>query len=272
MIRFRLKIPGSECSGFFIFMKLMKGICKLCKKEKDLIRKSHIFPNFMYKGIGDEKGRMKVVSSDRPYRPGTAQSGAHEAYMLCASCDNEILGSLERYASNHLYNRPYLKESNDFKQINIEQDSSIIECHNLEYKKFKLFLLSLLWRASIADEGMFVNFKLSEEEEEFLRSAIYEDAIVSEAVFPCILLTCENRDVETDFVGVDPFNAGMVKFYINEFVYTFLLKPEKIDDTTMQLTVKMDNMMTIMKVTSEKWNVIRLSIAAAAAKASKPNL
>lgn len=38
----------------------MIGICNLCLKEKELIKKSHITPEFMYKnsGIYDDKHRM----------------------------------------------------------------------------------------------------------------------------------------------------------------------------------------------------------------------
>lgn len=143
----------------------------------------------MYRGIHNDKGQMSVINSDHPYQRKTAQSGAHERYVLCASCDNEVLGSLERYASNYLYRQPFLTNTVDFKQIHLKLDISAIECLNINYNKFKLFLLSLLWRASIADEGMFGNFKLHTDAEEFLRKAIKEDHVVNEAVFPCVLLT-----------------------------------------------------------------------------------
>lgn len=203
----------------------MTGICKLCQKEKELIKRSHIFPNFMYRGIPNAKGQINVINSDHPYQRKTAQSGAHEKFILCASCDNEVLGTLERYASNHLYHQPFLKDSKEFRQVLLKGDIGAIECCNIDYLQFKLFLLSLLWRASVSEEGLFINFKLSQEAEEFVRKAIYEQYVVNEAVFPCILLTCGSENVETDYVGVDATKPGLVKFYINEFAYTFYLDP-----------------------------------------------
>ncbi|GAA4919970.1 hypothetical protein [Mucilaginibacter defluvii] len=249
----------------------MIGICKLCLKEKELIKRSHIFPNFMYRGIPNEKGQIHVVNSDYPYQRKTVQSGAHERYILCATCDNEVLGSLERYASNALYRQPYLKESKDFKHLHLKADIGAVECLNVNYHKFKLFLLSLLWRASIADDGLFVNFKLPPDAAEFVRRAIYEDDVVDETVFPCILLTCDTAKVQTDYVGVDASKQGIVKFYINEFAYTFYLDPKRIDDEVMFFTIKMDQPMRIMKVSKRTWYQIRFSIAAALANAARKN-
>jgi hypothetical protein len=229
----------------------MKGICKLCLKEKELIRRSHIFPNFMYKGMPDEKGRMYVLSSDRPFKPKIAQSGSHEQYIFCADCDNHILGQLERSACNYLYNKPFKTSSPDFRHIKVGPDATLIQCNAIPYKEFKLFLLSLLWRASISAEALFGNFKLSAKVEEFLRSAIYEDAVVDESALPCIVGSCISNEVETDFVAVDPFRKGMVKFYINEFLYTFC--PESWDETTGQLALGMDDPMRIMAFSPQRW-------------------
>jgi hypothetical protein len=37
-------------------------LCKLCLKDKKLVRQSHIIPDFMYKDIFDEKHRLFEVT------------------------------------------------------------------------------------------------------------------------------------------------------------------------------------------------------------------
>jgi hypothetical protein len=249
----------------------MKGVCKLCLKEKKLIKRSHIFPNFMYRGMSDEKGRMYVLSSERPLKPKVAQSGSHEKYIFCADCDNRILGQLEGFASNQLYNKPFKISSVDFGHIKVGPDAVIIQCNDIAYKEFKLFLFSLLWRASISTEPLFENFKLPAGEEEFLRSAIYEGAVVDESAFPCIVAACISNEVETDFVAVDPFKKGIVKFYVNEFLYTFYLEQNSWDETTTHLAIGMDDPMRIMAFSPQRWLEIRKTIVSAAVKASKKN-
>ena len=42
----------------------MIGTCKLCGKEKDLCKQSHIIPNFMYQDLFDQKNRMYAIQSE----------------------------------------------------------------------------------------------------------------------------------------------------------------------------------------------------------------
>ncbi|MES2113197.1 MAG: hypothetical protein V4577_30885 [Bacteroidota bacterium] len=247
----------------------MKGICQLCKKEKELIKRSHIWPDFMYKGMYDEKGRLYVINSQDLTKHRTVQSGSHQQYIFCSECDNVRIGQLERYASNHLYRKPYLEDGDDFKQINVPGGIQVIHCEHLDYNQFKLFLLSLLWRASISTESVFENFKLSCEEEEFLRECIYDQAVVDEMVFPSVLLTSSGATLDENFIAVDASRPGMVKFYINSFVYTFYLSENKKDETTRQLAIGMDHKMGIMKVSRAQWNEIRTSIINATISAGK---
>lgn len=250
----------------------MIGICKLCQNEKEVIRRSHLFPNFMYKGIADDKNRMHIISSKEPLKRKTAQTGAIDEYILCADCDNRILGQLERYANNAFYSKPYLTTSEGFEQLIPNPGVSIIVCTNLDYPRFKLFLESLLWRASISNHSMFADFNLSCEQEEQLRLSILNHQPLEETSFPCVMMTCETKNVLTDFVVVDPYKKGMVKFFINEFIYTFYWGESKLEDHTMTLTIKPDNTMVVLKVSKDTWVDIRKSIVAAAVKASKSNL
>jgi hypothetical protein len=235
------------------------GICQLCKKEKELIGRSHIWPSFMYNNMKDEKGRLYVINSEDPTRHHTVQSGSHQGGIFCSECDNVRLGQLERYASNNLYRKDFV-DGDEFKIFSVPNGVEIIRCEKLEYNQFKLFLLSLLWRASISTETVFENFKLSAAEEEFLRQSIYESAVVDEMAFPCVMITTAGVDADENFIAVDPFRNGMVKFYINSFVYTFYLAEDKKDETTRLLVIGMDQKMGIMKISPEQYNLVRASI------------
>lgn len=250
----------------------MIGICKLCHNEKDVIKRSHLFPNFMYKGIPDEKNRMYVLSSKDPKERKTVQTGAIDKYILCADCDNRILGQLERYANNSFFSKPYLTTSEGFVQLKPNTGVSIIACSNLDYSRFKLFLESLLWRASVSSHVMFTDFKLSGEQEEQLRQSLLNHQPLEETSFPCAVMTCEISDVLTDFVVVDPYKKGMVTFFISEFIYTFYWGKNRLEDHTMTLTIKPDNTMAIIKVSKDTWLDIRKTIITNAVEASKRKL
>jgi hypothetical protein len=237
------------------------GNCKLCNEEEELIQRSHLFPNFMYDGIPDEKNRMFQLSSETPGKIKTAQSGAYEEYILCKECDNNLLSKYERYASNNFYRLDYRSDNENFKQIVNENGVALIQCNNLVYKDFKIFLISLLWRVSISSHALFSNFKLDPESEEFLRQSIINEEPPNFLEFSCVMLTYQNEEsVEKDLVAIKSTSQDKVTFYINEFIYTFYLDSSSLDGVVNMVTLNLSNQMAVMKAPNNSWAEIRKSI------------
>lgn len=40
------------------------GICRLCNEDKDLLKKSHIYPNFVYTDLFDEHNRLRKFTAN----------------------------------------------------------------------------------------------------------------------------------------------------------------------------------------------------------------
>ena len=77
--------------------------------------------------------------------------------ILCHSCDNETLGKLERYASLILYDGyPKIVEYRE-----CPDGRKYTYCAGIDYTQFKLFLLSVLWRASISKRPLFGEVRVS---------------------------------------------------------------------------------------------------------------
>ncbi len=251
----------------------MNGICKLCLNEKDLIRRSHLFPNFMYKGIGDDKNRMNVISSAKPLQKKMVQSGAYEEYILCADCDNNLLSKLERYANNYLYSQPYRTTTANFEQVENGHGIKAIRCKNIDYTQFKLFLESLLWRASVSTHDFFQNFKLSAEQEEQLRNSIVNSTPLAEDDFACMVLTHQDEEeAETDLVFINITRPRKVSFFINQFTYLFHLDKGEVDDAVRQVTLTTQNEMGIVKLPTGAWANLRASVFTGVAAKAKQNL
>lgn len=135
--------------------------CRLCLKEKE-IRNSHIFPEFFYDSLYDEKHRYIRIPGD-PRKP-FEQKGDRQK-LLCADC--EILFSrLEAYA------RAVLKGGIE---ISIFQEGRVIKVPGLDYDKFKLFEMSLLWRAGVAKGPSYQAVKLQSHEEKLRKMLIGAD-------------------------------------------------------------------------------------------------
>ena len=128
------------------------GRCRLCQIEKELCF-SHIIPEFVYLPIYDENIHrfVTIPKGKNKYE----QMGIRE-YLLCDNCDRTIIGNWETYSS------PIIKS---IQHLNIAQNGDQYIIQNVKYADFKLFQLSLLWRASVASVKMFENIDIGEHEE-----------------------------------------------------------------------------------------------------------
>lgn len=149
--------------------------CALCHSTETL-RGSHIIPEFQYKPIYDEKHRALVISSDPKERERFVQKGMREK-LLCEQCENRF-SRWEDYACRVLFGDKAKVLSRTKKVINLE---------GIDYSKFKLFLLSLLWRMSVAKGDFWKEVRLGPLEEKLRQCLLREDPLSSDD-FPCLLV------------------------------------------------------------------------------------
>lgn len=151
----------------------MTGDCKLCRQSRPLLR-SHVLPEFLYKdtGVYDPKHRFvhvpKLGSSEKPKME---QQGFRER-LLCKCCEGH-LSKFENYA----------------KQVVADMQVSSVPTHTsnptpadatvisgVDYTKFKLFLMSLVWRSGTAGGGMWEAVNLGPHEEKLRKMILAKDA------------------------------------------------------------------------------------------------
>ena len=183
--------------------------CKLCLSNKKLIGKSHIFPDFLYKDLYDKKHRLHKVKLPEISTTLYTQTGEYDRHILCAECDNNILGKLDSYGKNSLIEGIVEYKS---KTIIHELRSNswgldVQFWSGLNYKSFKLFLLSLLWRSSISRRIMFEKVELAEHEE-ILRSMIYNGTPDEPDNYPCIIFRYDHVDKLPTGIISQPFQIG----------------------------------------------------------------
>jgi hypothetical protein len=140
------------------------GFCRLCGKNAMLI-KAHILPKGFYAPIWDygESGvpkgeRVPVIVSlgETGRKPVQTQSGIWDRHILCAACDGNILGPLDKYATHLLIDTPsWMLHAQD---EHGEPMLQIIESY--DYQRLKLFYMSLLWRSEVTSHSFFKEVKL----------------------------------------------------------------------------------------------------------------
>lgn len=156
------------------------GTCALCLEER-LLRKSHVIPEFMYRPGYDEKGRMIQVDATTGGRP-WIQQGYREK-MLCDDCEELINENYEKPINRAWYERDLIGE--------VPSELTVAQVSGIQYHPFKLFHLSVLWRAGVATAGGFEVVKLGPHREK-LRQMVYNGEPGEPDTYPIIAVASTN--------------------------------------------------------------------------------
>ena len=151
------------------------NLCRLCKEEHEL-RNSHIIPEFFYEPLYDEKHRFNILTTLENKSNSFSQKGIRE-FLLCNSCEQKI-GNFEHYAS--------LVFKSNLSGLSMHRDGPLIFVEGINYKKFKLFLLSIIWRASISSREFFKQVSLGPHEES-LRLLLMNEEPGPALKYPCLI-------------------------------------------------------------------------------------
>ena len=162
---------------------MKKGQCKLCLENKNLCSKSHIIPKFLYKLLTGENNSLIFVDNKQAK---LRYNSEYESNILCKNCDSQIIGKLENYVAEFVYNK-FPKESSRLEIIDGREYLIIEGNTNYNYKKYKLFLLSLLWRSSISSRPFFQQINLSSKDEDSLRNMILNSEPGEPDAYTCFL-------------------------------------------------------------------------------------
>lgn len=113
--------------------------CRLCQSSSKLC-KSHIYPEFLYKQLYDEGGKYFVMSTDDEKRyVGRRPKGIYEK-LLCRECESQM-SDWETHASLTILGGM---------ELGVSRRENQVLFSSLDYTKFKLFQMSLLWRTAVS--------------------------------------------------------------------------------------------------------------------------
>lgn len=138
-----------------------KSRCALCHQPA-ILQKSHIIPDFLYTALYDEKHRFLQVSTNPSIKTLERPTGLYER-LFCKSCEG-CLGEWESYAARVLHGGI---------ELNVQNETGGFSFDGLDYSKFKLFGMSLLFRAGVSTRGEFSAVQLGPHEEK-LRQLLFD--------------------------------------------------------------------------------------------------
>lgn len=197
--------------------------CKLCGQEKPLLKRSHIIPEFAYRGLYDENHQILFGKLDNFDLTNLLYSAPYDKNILCQNCDCSIISGYETYASNAFYGGRLKKDERISIKKGIGQGGlPYLLLENISYKKMKLYILSILWRASVSRHPFFKNIDLGEHESIIGEMILTDDPKDFKTYTPALLLADENDQIVTRIV-VEPRKISVQNtfylFFINRIFY-----------------------------------------------------
>lgn len=201
--------------------------------------RSHIIPEFMYSSLYDDKHRFHEISDDINKKNSFLQKGIRER-LLCNQCEQH-LSKYESYACQALSPGYDLKVQNEGKLIRIS---------GFDYKNFKLFALSILWRAGISNLDIFDQVRLGHHEE-ILRKMILDDDPGHENTYPFILAPIIDKNMLLEALIVKPTPTRVENHYAYRFVFgglvwAFIVSSHKVPEMIFNASISKYGSLTMI--------------------------
>ena len=241
-----------------------KGKCNLCLKENVyLLTKSHIIPKFLFDEMKDDKFQSFVQLEPHKFIEGRNQhikfprDAFHESNILCLDCDGKLIKKYEDYLklvffeTNKPVNRPIVTQ----KFITLKNER-YCKIENLDYNKYKLGFLSILWRASISSLDFFKSVSLGEKHNERIRQILYNEERINFYEYPFLTSLIDYNDFSRKTVlPITKFrNNGIVnyRFIINGIDLLFMISNsvEKIENEILDFIPKENGIVNFFTETS----------------------
>jgi hypothetical protein len=220
------------------------GKCRLCGKVAKLC-KSHIIPDFLYKPLLNEQGKLEYsrlwddTLPEPEYRTMKFLPTGWYERLLCAECER-LLGLWETYARDVLRGEGAVK-------IAATKDRVIL--YDVDYQKFKLFQMSILWRASISQRPEFVAVDLKENEE-VLRQMIAAQNPGRKEEFGCSLILLDGKDSLRIHPPSRVNNPEIEAYYfvMGGFLWNYPVGPQSLDDFLLERMISPDGVLILSKI------------------------
>ncbi len=137
-------------------------LCRLCRQDREL-RLSHVIPELLWKPLYRVYGKALSIHRDLPFIRKLGR-GIRER-LLCDECER-VLQEHESYFARVWVQNARLP--NDIPENEILIDG-------LDYVRFKLFHLSILWRAGVAQDPAFYQTDLGPHEQRIRKMILERD-------------------------------------------------------------------------------------------------
>lgn len=188
--------------------------CKFCGTNEKLV-KAHIIPRSLY-GFPNEPGYAPflIITNVKGHFKSKSPNGIYDSALVCKGCE-ELFNEGDKYAY-----KVFIKQRDLWRKVLRHGLAIHIPPSDFDYRKFKLFILSLLWRASETSQPFFGKIKL-EQHTPIIRKMIEEGSIGSPDDYSINLAVFDSRMSKSMLLDPDRTRfsgINYVRFYLAGFM------------------------------------------------------
>ena len=194
-------------------------------------------PEFFYLDLYEEKHRTLQIAKEGEK---IIQKGIRE-YLLCQQCETK-LSEYEKYAKELI---------NEIPNFSRDDNLGVLYSENVNYAKFKLFQLSLLWRSAISAHVAFSQIDLGPHEEKIRR--MLDDKNPGKASeYGCMLSLIPNTELINNIIQSPTrftkklFGHTAFKFPIGNLTWVFIVSSHKLSPWMRELFLQESGMLRVM--------------------------
>ena len=150
--------------------------CPLCKNQSEL-KNSHVIPNTFFKRLKKTNGYSFQTAVDLT-RPVVSTQESWAEVMFCGSCEDRM-NEFDSYVASFTYSPKRVGATVGKSAAGYRRYTGI------DYVKFRLFQLSLVYRAALSQREAYLHISLSPEHVEMVRTSILSRKVFSDFVIGC---------------------------------------------------------------------------------------
>lgn len=211
--------------------------CSLCLEDASL-QSSHIIPEFLYQPLYDEKHRFHRLTTTPDVKNRFLQKGLRER-LLCQSCEQHI-AKFESYASRALKGGIDLGYRNDGNKVFIS---------DIDYSTFKLFQISVLWRAGISNLHEFRQVRLGRHSE-ILRKNLLNKNPGAANEYGCLMFALQHEGKIVKDLVVEPTWSRLsgqkcYRFVFGGFAWLYVMSSHALPKVITDRYLSLDGVCTV---------------------------
>lgn len=149
-------------------------LCKLCDKPSEL-QKSHVIGKSVFRNITNRSGMHYGIVTNHEAGKISRSTDQWATLMLCSECESLLNSKYENYSLWVLKNKqPGVKHQGKKHCWTIS---------NVKQQRLMMYVLSILWRASVSDHKVFKNVSIPFSISEYLKSCILGKANIDTKIY-----------------------------------------------------------------------------------------